>query len=95
MEARGPVLGKKQNKSRSGPSGTGQHLPSAQLEGCDSPRREHASHIPLAQTRSFLTEQTLVHSKGGMSLHQSAAETGLFPAPSCAFLLSLFLDVPA
>lgn len=42
-----------------------------------------ASHIPLTQTRSFLTEQTLVHSEGVMS-PQSAAETSLFPAPSCA-----------
>lgn len=48
-----------------------------------TPGENIASHLTSAQTRSFLTGQTLVHSKGGMG-PQSAAETGLFPVPSCA-----------
>lgn len=76
MEARSPLLG-------SGPSRTGQHCPFAQLERCDSLGMHVAIHIPLTQTRSFLTGQVLVHSREGVG-PQSAAETGFFPVPSCA-----------
>lgn len=65
-----------------GPSRTGQPCPFAQLERCDSLGVHTATHVPLTQTRSFLTGQALVHSKGGVG-PQSAAETGFFPVPSC------------
>lgn len=65
-----------------------QHPPFAQMEGYDSPMQELPLNVPLAQSRSFHTGQTLVQ---GLPLRQVSSLSQAVPLSKLHTLVDCFL----